>query len=82
MARFKLTDAGAGLINAFTGVVTAVAKSAEEVPNVVHTFSKKYELSSKVELVEDIQESSIPGADLNTKVVVVKNTISMLGWQI
>ena len=79
MARFKLTDAGAGLINAFTGVVTAVSKSAEEVPNVVHTFSKKYELSSKVELVEDIQESSIPG-DINQKVTTVKDTVSSLGW--
>lgn len=79
MARFKLTDAGAGLINAFTGVVTAVAKSAEEVPNVVHTFSKKYELSSKVELVEDIQESTIPG-DINQKVTTVQTTVKSLGW--
>lgn len=80
MARFKLTDAFAGLVNAGTSVVNAVAKTAEEVPNVVHTFSKKYELSSKVELVEDIQESSIPG-DLNTKVTTVQNTTTMLGWK-
>lgn len=79
MARFKLTDATAGLINAGTAVVTAVARTAEEVPNVVHTFSKKYELSSKVELVEDIQESSIPG-DINQKVTTVKDTVASLGW--
>ena len=79
MARFKLTDALAGLVNAGTSVVNAVAKSAEEVPNVVHTFSKKYELSSKVELVEDIQESSIPG-DINQKVTTVKDTVASLGW--
>lgn len=79
MARFKITDAVAGLVNAGTSVVNAVAKSAEEVPNVVHTFSKKYELSSKVELVEDIQESSIPG-DINQKVTTVQTTVKSLGW--
>ena len=79
MARYRLTDAGAGLVNSFTGVVNAVAKSAEEIPNVVHTFSKKYELSSKIELTEDIQESSIEG-NVTQKVNTVKDTVSSLGW--
>lgn len=79
MARFKLTDAGASLINAFTGVVTAVAVTTNEVPNIVHTFSKKYELSSKVELIEDIQDSSIEG-DLNQKIQTVKDGCASFGW--
>ena len=79
MARYKLTDAGAGLVNSFTGVVNAVAKTTEEIPSIVHTFSKKYELSSKVELVEDIQESNIPGT-INQKVATVKDTVASLGW--
>ena len=79
MARYRLTNAGAGLVNSFTGVVTAVAKTAEEIPSVVHTFSKKYELSSKIELTEDLQESSIQGT-IDQKVTTVKNTVSSLGW--
>ena len=79
MARYRLTDASANLVNSFTGVVNAVAKTTEEIPNVVHTFSKKYELSSKVELVEDIQESTIPGT-ITQKVTTVKDTVSSLGW--
>ena len=79
MARYRLTDAGAGLVNSFTGVVNAVAKSAEEVPNIVHTFSKKYELSSKIELTEDLQESNIQGT-IDQKVNTVSLTVSSLGW--
>lgn len=79
MARFKLADATAGLVNSATAVVTAVAATAQEVPNIVHTFSKKYELSSKVELIEDIQESSIEG-DLNQKIKTVKDGCASFGW--
>ena len=79
MARYRLTDAGANLVNAVTGVVTAVTRTAEEVPSIVHTFSKKYELSSKIELTEDLQESSIEGT-INQKVTTVKDTVSSLGW--
>ena len=79
MARYRLTDASANLVNGFTSIVTAVAKSAEEIPSIVHTFSKKYELSSKIELTEDIQESTIEGT-ITQKVTTVKDTVASLGW--
>ena len=54
--------------------LNAVGDSVENVSNVIDTFSKSYLANSKIEIAENLQESSIPGNNLQEKGNTAKET--------
>lgn len=52
--------------------INALGNITENVSTVVDTFSKSYSANSKIELAENLQESSIPGNSLQEKAQTAK----------
>lgn len=60
------------LSKAIAKSINAVGNVTENVSTVVDTFSKSYSANSKIELAENLQESSIPGNSLQEKAQTAK----------
>lgn len=52
--------------------INAGGNMVENVSNIVDTLSKRFSASSKIELAEDLQESSVPGNTLKEKAQTAK----------
>lgn len=60
------------LSKAIAKSINAVGNITENVSTVVDTFSKTFAANSKIELAENLQESSIPGNSLQEKAQTAK----------
>lgn len=74
MARIKIMDSLAGLVDSATECVKIV-------PKVAKTFANKYNVQSKIEVAEDLQESSVIGATPVEKANNVNSSCNALGWK-
>lgn len=74
MARIKIMDSLAGLVDSATECVRTV-------PKVTKTFANKYKVQSKIEVAEDLQESSVTGNTPEEKAKNVNSSCSALGWE-
>lgn len=74
MARVKI-------FNSLAGMVDSVSECIKIVPQVAKTFSNKYKVQSKIEVAEDLQESSVAGATAVEKANNVNTSCAALGWK-
>jgi hypothetical protein len=74
MARVKI-------FNSLAGMVDSVSECIKIVPKVAQTFANKYKVQSKIEVAEDLQESSVTGATAIEKANNVNASCSALGWK-
>lgn len=74
MARIKVMDSLAGLLD-------STAECVRTIPKVAKTFANKYKVQSKIEVAEDLQESSVAGNSPQEKAQNVNNSCSALGWE-
>lgn len=66
---------------AFAGGIEAVTEGFKATTKIVNTFANSYKANSKIEVAENLQESSIPGATTIEKAQNVNNSCSALGWE-
>lgn len=74
MARIKIMDALAGTINATSDCIKVI-------PKIAKTFANKYNTQSKIEVAEDLQESSVAGNTAQEKATNVNSSCAALGWE-
>lgn len=60
------------LRKAIAKCINALGNTVENVSTIVDTFSKTHSADSKIELAENLQESSIPGNSLQEKAQTAK----------
>lgn len=74
MARAKVFSSLANMIN-------STADCIKVIPEVAKTFSNKYKVQSKIEVAEDLQESSVTGNTAVEKAQTVNSSCTALGWK-
>lgn len=74
MARVKI-------FNSLAGMIDSTSECIKVIPKVAKTFANKYKTQSKIEVAEDLQESSVIGSTPVEKANNVNNSCSALGWE-
>lgn len=74
MARVKI-------FNSLAGMIDSASECIKIVPQVAKTFSNKYKVQSKIEVAEDLQESSVAGNTAVEKAQTVNSSCAALGWK-
>ena len=74
MARVKV-------FNSLAGMIDSASECIRIIPQVAKTFSNKYKVQSKIEVAEDLQESSVAGNTPVEKANNVNASCSALGWK-
>lgn len=66
---------------AFAGGIEAVTEGFKAATKIVNTFANSYKANSKIEVAENLQESSVPGATTIEKANNVNASCTALGWE-
>lgn len=74
MARVKI-------FNSLAGMIDSASECIKVIPKVAQTFANKYKVQSKIEVAEDLQESSVAGATAVEKANNVNTSCAALGWK-
>lgn len=74
MARVKI-------LNSLAGMIDSTSECIKTIPQVAKTFANKYKVQSKIEVAEDLQESSVAGNTAVEKAQTVNSSCAALGWK-
>lgn len=66
---------------ALAGGIEAVTEGFKATTKVVNTFANSYRANSKIEVAENLQESSVAGSTVVEKAQNVNNSCTALGWE-